>query len=311
KRHPAARYPPGRERRREERDAPGRGTPLKAAVITVSTKGAAGARADESGPAIREALEAAGIKVVHTKLVSDGVTPVGNAIREASQKANVIITSGGTGLSPNDQTPEATRRVIDREAPGIAEALRAHSLAKTPHGMLSRAVAGTIGQALVVNLPGSPRAARESPEILIPVLADGMLVVGANGALLARLASEDGVAKVSTRDLAPFLANGPADGLGATTVAATVEIASRAGIEVFATGGIGGVHRGAERTMDVSADLRALARFPVVVVCAGAKLVLDLAKTLEQLETLGVPVVGFGTAELPGFYARSSGLPLP
>ena len=142
-------------------------------------------------------------------------------------------------------------------------------------------------------------------------LADGMLVVGANDALLSRLANEDGVAKVSTRDLAPFLARVPADGLGATTVATTAEIASRAGIEVFATGGIGGVHRGVERTLDVSADLRALARHPVVVVCAGAKLVLDLAKTLEQLETLGVPVIGFGTDELPAFYARSSGLPLP
>jgi pseudouridine-5'-phosphate glycosidase len=141
-------------------------------------------------------------------------------------------------------------------------------------------------------------------------LADGMLVVGANDALLARLANEDRVAKVSTRDLAPFLARVPADGLGATTVATTAEIASRAGIEVFATGGIGGVHRGAERTMDVSADLRALARRPVVVVCAGAKLVLDLAKTLEQLETFGVPVIGFGTDELPAFYARSSGLRL-
>ena len=100
--------------------------PLKAAIITISTKGAAGTRVDESGPAIREALEAAGITVVHTKLVADGVTPVGNAIREATQKANIVITSGGTGLSPNDNTPEATRRVIDREAPGIAEALRAH-----------------------------------------------------------------------------------------------------------------------------------------------------------------------------------------
>jgi len=142
-------------------------------------------------------------------------------------------------------------------------------------------------------------------------LADGMLVVGANDALLARLANAEGVAKISTRDLAPFLARVPGDGLGATTVATTAEIASRAGIEVVATGGIGGVHRRAERTMDVSADLAALARYPVVVVCAGAKLVLDLAKTLEQLETLGVPVVGFGTDELPAFYARSSGLPLP
>ena len=157
-------------------------TTLTAAVITVSSKGAVGKRIDESGPAIREALEAAGIKVVHTKLVSDGVTPVGNAIREASQKANVVITSGGTGLSPNDMTPEATRRVIDREAPGIAEALRAHSLTKTPHGMLSRGVAGTLGAALVVNLPGSPKAARESLEVLIPVLAHAVeLLAGESG----------------------------------------------------------------------------------------------------------------------------------
>ena len=156
--------------------------PLRAAIITISTKGAAGTRVDESGPAIRQALEAAGITVVHTKLVADGVTPVGNAIREATQKANVVITSGGTGLSPNDNTPEATRRVIDREAPGIAEALRAHSLSKTPHGMLSRGVAGTIGQTLVVNLPGSPKAARESLEILIPVLAHAIeLLAGESG----------------------------------------------------------------------------------------------------------------------------------
>jgi pseudouridine-5'-phosphate glycosidase len=142
-------------------------------------------------------------------------------------------------------------------------------------------------------------------------LADGVVVVGAGDALLARLATEDGVAKISTRDLAPFLARVPPAGLGATTVATTAEIAARAGIEVFATGGIGGVHRGAERTMDVSADLLALAAHPVVVVCAGAKLVLDLAKTLESLETLGVPAIGYGTDELPAFYVRSSGLKLP
>ena len=142
-------------------------------------------------------------------------------------------------------------------------------------------------------------------------LADGLLVIGAGDALLARLANEDDVAKVSTRDLAPFLARVPAEALGATTVAATAEIAANAGIEVFATGGIGGVHRGAERTLDVSADLRALAAHPVVVVCAGVKLVLDLAKTLEALETLGVPVIGYGTDELPAFYVRSSGLKVP
>ena len=157
-------------------------TPLRAAVITVSTKGAAGKRVDESGPAVKAALEAAGIPVVHTVVVLDGITPVGNAIREASQKANVVITSGGTGLSPNDMTPEATRRVIDREVPGIAEALRAYSLTKTPHGMLSRGVAGTLGTALVVNLPGSPKAAVESMAILIPVLAHAIdLLAGETG----------------------------------------------------------------------------------------------------------------------------------
>ena len=142
-------------------------------------------------------------------------------------------------------------------------------------------------------------------------LADGVGVVGAPDRLLERLANDDGVAKISTRDLAPFLARLPADGLGATTVATTAEIAALAGIEVFATGGVGGVHRGADRTMDVSADLLALSRHPVVVVCAGVKGVLDLAKTLEQLETLGVPVIGYETDELPAFYVRSSGLPVP
>jgi pseudouridine-5'-phosphate glycosidase len=139
-------------------------------------------------------------------------------------------------------------------------------------------------------------------------VADGQAVVGADDALLARLAEDPTVAKVSLRDLAPVLAR---RGLGATTVAATVEIAARSGISVMATGGIGGVHRGGERSFDESADLEAIARHPVCVVCAGAKLVLDLALTLERLETLGVPVVGYGTDELPAFYVRSSGLPLP
>lgn len=141
-------------------------------------------------------------------------------------------------------------------------------------------------------------------------IADGTVVVGAEDALLERLATEPRVLKVSTRDLAPLLARGRSGGLGATTAATTVEVAAAAGIAIFATGGIGGVHRGAERTLDISADLGALARHPVCVVCAGAKLILDLPKTLEVLETLGVPVIGFATSELPAFYARSSGLPL-
>src|SRR6202044_3744769 len=124
---------------------------------------------------------------------------------------------------------------------------------------------------------------------------------------LATFAATDGIVKVSRADLAAALA---ARQTGATTVAATMLIASRAGIRVFATGGIGGVHRGAELSFDISADLPEIARTPVAVVCAGAKAILDLPRTLEMLETLGVPVVGYGTSELPAFYSRESGLRL-
>jgi len=156
---------------------------VRAGIITVSTKGAAGERTDESGPAMREALIAAGCEVVHSALVSDDVEGVATAILGALRAgANVVLTTGGTGLSPNDVTPEATRRVIDREVPGIAEALRARSLEKTAHGMLSRGVAGTVGPALVVNLPGSPRAVRESLDVLVPVLPHAVeLLAGETG----------------------------------------------------------------------------------------------------------------------------------
>ena len=116
------------------------------------------------------------------------------------------------------------------------------------------------------------------------------------------------VTKASRRDL-PMLAAKKKD--GATTVAATMIVAAAAGIRVFATGGIGGVHRGAETTMDISADLEELAETPVCVVCAGAKSILDLNLTMEYLETKGVPVIGFGTDELPAFYTRQSGIPVP
>lgn len=133
------------------------------------------------------------------------------------------------------------------------------------------------------------------------------------GRLKAGLTSEDieyfgkkgqAIAKASRRDLAVLCARGED---GATTVTTTMIIAHMAGIHVFATGGIGGVHRGAETTMDISADLEELAHTPVMVVCAGAKSILDLGLTLEYLETHGVPVIGFGTEELPAFYTRTSG----
>jgi pseudouridylate synthase len=136
-------------------------------------------------------------------------------------------------------------------------------------------------------------------------ILNGQLYVGLEASELEYLANADDVRKVSRRDL-PIVVAQKLN--GATTVAATMWIAAQAGIHVFATGGIGGVHRG--HPFDVSADLPELAQTPVVVVCAGAKAILDLPLTLEWLETHGVPVLGFGTDTLPAFYSRSSGLPI-
>jgi pseudouridine-5'-phosphate glycosidase len=136
---------------------------------------------------------------------------------------------------------------------------------------------------------------------------DGVLRVGLTRAELGELAAAPGVEKVNLSNLAATLAAGRP---GSTTVAATMFAARAAGIGVFVTGGIGGVHRDAGISGDVSADLTALSRFPVAVVCAGAKAILDLPRTVEMLETLGVPVLGVGTDEFPAFYRRSSGLPV-
>lgn len=135
----------------------------------------------------------------------------------------------------------------------------------------------------------------------------GVPTVGLNDAEIEELAGADGVLKASSRDLTAAVAQ---KRTAATTVAATMRLAHRAGIGVFATGGIGGVHRGAAQTWDVSADLTELARTPVAVVCAGAKSILDLPRTLEVLETLSVPVIGYRTDTFPAFYVTSSGLPL-
>ena len=134
-------------------------------------------------------------------------------------------------------------------------------------------------------------------------IMDGKYKIGLEEADLERLAKEKPVAKVSRRDLAEVFAKGV---LGATTVATTMIGAYLAGIKVFVTGGIGGVHRGVEETMDISADLDELGQTPVTVVCAGAKAILDLPRTLEYLETKGVPVVGYQTDYLPAFYTRTS-----
>jgi pseudouridine-5'-phosphate glycosidase len=135
---------------------------------------------------------------------------------------------------------------------------------------------------------------------------DGRVRIGLRPDELDALAARPGVEKASRRDLAAVVARG---GSAGTTVAATLFLAARAGIAVFATGGIGGVHRGAEHTFDVSADLVELGRSPVALICAGAKSILDIPKTLEFLETQGVPVIAYGSDTFPAFFARSSGVP--
>ena len=141
----------------------------------------------------------------------------------------------------------------------------------------------------------------------IIAIADGKAHIGIDNALLERIAKEKEVLKVSRRDVPFVLAS---NALGATTVSGTLVLANAAGIKVFVTGGIGGAHRGSEKSMDISADLEELAISNVAVVSAGVKAILDLPKTLEILETKGVPVIGYRTDELPAFYTRSSGLKL-
>jgi molybdenum cofactor synthesis domain-containing protein len=142
---------------------------VKVAVLTVSDGVSAGEREDRSGDLLAELLAGEGYEV-ERRLVPDDKNTISDALEELARDAALVLTTGGTGLGPRDVTPEATREVIEREAPGIAEALRADSIAKTPHGLLSRGLAGVRGGSLIVNLPGSPGGARDGFAVLQPAL---------------------------------------------------------------------------------------------------------------------------------------------
>jgi molybdopterin adenylyltransferase len=146
---------------------------FKVVIITVSDRGSRGERKDGSGPEVAGILQAMGMEIIATRIIPDEKEMIRLALMEWCEegKADLIVTTGGTGVSPRDVTPDATREVIERDIPGMAEAMRRQSMLVTPNAMISRALVGTRGQTLIINLPGSPRGARENLAVLLPALA--------------------------------------------------------------------------------------------------------------------------------------------
>ena len=145
---------------------------ISAGIITVSDKGSQGKREDLSGPAIAEMLAEVSIEIKHTIIIPDETDRIKEAIIEFADEKNLdlILTTGGTGVSPRDLTPDATLKVIDKEIPGMAEVMRHQSMLITPHAMISRAIAGIRGRSLIINLPGSPKGVKENLAVILPAL---------------------------------------------------------------------------------------------------------------------------------------------
>jgi molybdopterin adenylyltransferase len=160
---------------------------MQTAILTISTSVAAGRTEDSSGQALADAATAAGAEVVARETLSDDREAIEAALRRhAEQGIALILTTGGTGLTPDDVTPEATRAVIDRDAPGFAEAMRAESLRHTPLGILTRGVSGTAGQTLIINFPGNPKAIGELFPVIAPTLAHAVATLRREGGRAAR-----------------------------------------------------------------------------------------------------------------------------
>jgi molybdopterin adenylyltransferase len=157
---------------------------IRAVVITVSDAGFRGERKDESGELLVQLLREIGAEIVSTRILSDDLEPLANTLLEFAERpdVNLIVTTGGTGLAPRDNTPEATLALIDREAPGLAEAMRSETLKQTPMAMISRGVCGIRSGTLIINLPGSPKGVRESFAVIAPVLPHAIaLLAGSPG----------------------------------------------------------------------------------------------------------------------------------
>ncbi|HSB06097.1 MAG TPA: MogA/MoaB family molybdenum cofactor biosynthesis protein [Thermodesulfobacteriota bacterium] len=145
---------------------------FKVVILTISDRGSKGEREDSSGPLIREMIKDLPAEVIHYEIIPDEKKEIVEALKKSADqmKADLVLTTGGTGLSPRDVTPDATLDVIEKEVPGFAEAMRAESLKKTPHAMISRAIVGIRGSCLIVNLPGSPKGVQENLSVILPAL---------------------------------------------------------------------------------------------------------------------------------------------
>jgi len=148
------------------------GNMFKVAIITISDRGSKGEREDSSGPLIKEMLKNLPAEIIHYEIIPDEKGQIIKALKRSADelKADLVLTTGGTGVSPRDVTPDATLEVIEKEIPGFSEAMRAESLKKTPHAMISRAITGIRGSTLIVNLPGSPKGVRENLSVILPAL---------------------------------------------------------------------------------------------------------------------------------------------